>query len=90
VTASRSSAPNWARATRQPHDRFVRPATSITVCIAAGTVPVERRDLYLQRVGSMLKLRGRFDDSDVVAADRRQRGVAAASIGRPFVSVNPL
>ena len=37
-----------------------------TVMLAAGTVPVERRDLYLQRVGSMLKLRGRFDDSDVV------------------------
>jgi hypothetical protein len=32
---------------------------------AAGTVPVERRDIFLQRVGAMLNLRGRFTDADV-------------------------
>ena len=31
----------------------------------ARMVPVERRDTFLQRVGAMLKLRGRFSDADV-------------------------
>jgi hypothetical protein len=32
---------------------------------AARMVPVERRDIFLQRCGAMLKLRGRFTDDDV-------------------------
>ena len=37
-----------------------------TVMAMARTLPVEKRDLYLQRIGAMLKLRGRhFGDSDV-------------------------
>jgi hypothetical protein len=38
-----------------------------TVMAAASHVPVEKRDLYLQRVAAMLTLRGRghFADSDV-------------------------
>jgi hypothetical protein len=32
---------------------------------AARRVAPERRDIFLQRVASMLKLRGRFDDSDL-------------------------
>jgi hypothetical protein len=32
--------------------------------IAAGIEP-DRRDVYLQRVGAMLRVRHRFDDSDV-------------------------
>jgi hypothetical protein len=32
---------------------------------AAKTLPVERRDTFLQRCGAMLKLRGRFTDGDV-------------------------
>jgi hypothetical protein len=31
----------------------------------ARTVPVERRDIFLQRCGAMLKLRGRFSDDDL-------------------------
>ncbi|MGC1316831.1 MAG: hypothetical protein WA866_09365, partial [Pseudolabrys sp.] len=33
---------------------------------AAKTLPVERRDTFLQRCGAMLKLRGRFTDADVI------------------------
>ena len=38
-----------------------------TVMAAASHVPVEKRDLYLQRVAAMLTLRGRghFADGDV-------------------------
>ena len=32
---------------------------------AARMVPVERRDIFLQRVGAMLRMRGRFTDADV-------------------------
>jgi hypothetical protein len=32
---------------------------------AARTLPVERRDTFLQRVGAMLRMRGRFTDDDV-------------------------
>jgi hypothetical protein len=32
---------------------------------AARTLPVERRDTFLQRVGAMLRMRGRFSDGDV-------------------------
>ena len=35
------------------------------VMIAANALPVERRTIFLERVGAMLKLRGRFTDSDV-------------------------
>jgi hypothetical protein len=38
------------------------------VTSAAHTVPVEKRDLYLQRISAMLTLRGRghFGDADVI------------------------
>ena len=32
---------------------------------AGRTLPIERRDLFLQRVGAMLTMRGGFSDSDV-------------------------
>ena len=32
---------------------------------AARTLPVERRDIFLQRCGAMLRMRGRFTDDDV-------------------------
>jgi hypothetical protein len=35
------------------------------VMVAARPLPAERRDLFLQRVGAMLRMRGRFTDSDV-------------------------
>ena len=31
----------------------------------ARMVPVERRDIFLQRCGAMLRMRGRFTDADV-------------------------
>jgi hypothetical protein len=31
----------------------------------AKAIEPSRRDIFLQRVGAMLKLRGRFDDADV-------------------------
>lgn len=37
---------------------------------AAKTLPVERRDTFLQRCGAMLKLRGRFTDDDVADVAR--------------------
>jgi hypothetical protein len=68
---------------------------------AARTLPVEKRDLYLQRIAAMLAVRGRghFTDDDVADVARlamagliqnASAAVAAASIGRPFVSVSPL
>jgi hypothetical protein len=36
------------------------------IMTAANTVPVERRDIFLQRVGAMLSMRHRFSDTDVV------------------------
>jgi hypothetical protein len=43
-----------------------------TVTDMARMLPVEKRDLYLQRIGAMLVLRHgrRFTDSDVVEAAR--------------------
>jgi hypothetical protein len=35
------------------------------IMTAANAVPVERRDIFLQRVGAMLRMRGRFTDADV-------------------------
>ena len=35
------------------------------VTTAANAVPVERRGIFLERFGAMLKLRGRFTDDDV-------------------------
>ena len=32
---------------------------------AAHALPVERRDIFLQRCGAMLRMRGRFTDDDV-------------------------
>jgi hypothetical protein len=39
-----------------------------TVMIAARTLPVEKRDLYLQRIAAMLTMRGRghVTDADVI------------------------
>jgi hypothetical protein len=36
-----------------------------TIMTAAKVVSVERRVVFLERVGAMLKLRGRFSDADV-------------------------
>ena len=36
-----------------------------SVMDAARTLPVERRDTFLQRVGAMLRMRGKFSDGDV-------------------------
>ena len=36
-----------------------------TIMTAANAVPVERRSVYLERVGAMLRMRGRFTDADV-------------------------
>ena len=57
---------------------------------AARTMPVEKRDMFLQRIAAMLALRGRgrFTDTDVAdvahlalcwicSTNRRQRGVKA-------------
>ena len=35
------------------------------IMAAANAVPVERRGIFLERVGAMLKVRGRFTDADV-------------------------
>ena len=35
------------------------------ITTAANAVPVERRSVFLERVGAMLKVRGRFSDADV-------------------------
>jgi hypothetical protein len=35
------------------------------ITTAANAVPVERRGIFLERVGAMLKVRGRFSDDDV-------------------------
>ena len=35
------------------------------VVSAARAVAPERRDIFLQRIAAMLKLRGRFDDTDI-------------------------
>jgi hypothetical protein len=40
----------------------------------ARTLPIERRDIFLQRVGAMLRMRGRFADTDV--ADVAQLAMA--------------
>ena len=52
-----------------------------TVMDAARTVPVEKRDLYLQRIAARLALRGRgnFRDADVAdAAKEALRGLVQA------------
>jgi hypothetical protein len=36
-----------------------------TVMRAAHTLPVEKRDVYLQRIAALLRQRGRFGDADV-------------------------
>ncbi|MGC1856769.1 MAG: hypothetical protein WA725_08430, partial [Pseudolabrys sp.] len=35
------------------------------VMTAANSLPVERRSVFLERVGAMLRMRGRFTDDDV-------------------------
>jgi hypothetical protein len=37
---------------------------------AARTLPIERRDIFLQRCGAMLRMRGRFTDDDVADVTR--------------------
>jgi hypothetical protein len=37
-----------------------------TVMIAASVIDAERRDIFPQRIWTMLKLRGRFADGDLV------------------------
>jgi hypothetical protein len=48
-----------------------------TVMATAASIDPDRRDVYLQRVGAMLRVRHRFDDSDVneisTLAARRRR-----------------
>ena len=41
-----------------------------TIMTAANAVPVERRSVFLERVGAMLKVRGRFSDDDVADVAR--------------------
>jgi hypothetical protein len=41
-----------------------------TVSRAAGLLPAEKRDLYLQRVAAALNLQRRFGDAEVEAAVR--------------------
>jgi len=36
-----------------------------TIMATAANIDPDRRDVYLQRIGMMLKLKGRFDDRDV-------------------------
>ena len=45
-----------------------------TIMTAANAVPVERRSVFLERCGAMLKLRYRFTDADV--ADVAQLALA--------------
>jgi hypothetical protein len=46
------------------------------VVTAARSLQPDRRDLFLQRVAAMLKLKGRFDDHDV----SRVTGLAACGL----------
>ena len=41
------------------------------VMAVAAQVPHEKRDMFLQRIAAMLKLRGRFGDDDVGDAVKR-------------------
>ena len=41
-----------------------------TVMDAAGSVPIERRSVFLERVGAILRMRGRFTNDDVTDATR--------------------
>jgi hypothetical protein len=36
-----------------------------TIMVAAGSLEPDRRSIFLERAGAMLRLRGRFSDSDV-------------------------
>ena len=40
------------------------------IMTAANAVSVERRGIFLERVGAMLKVRGRFTDADVADVAR--------------------
>lgn len=44
-----------------------------TLMTATASVQPDRRDIYLQRVGAMLRLRYRFSDSDVDEITRLAR-----------------
>ena len=37
---------------------------------AARILPVEKRNVYLRRIGAMLRMRGRFTDADVAEVTR--------------------
>ena len=41
-----------------------------TVMTAANAVPIERRSVFLERVGAMLKMRVRFTEADVADVAR--------------------
>jgi hypothetical protein len=49
------------------HHRMVSLTDSQLAAVMAAPrpLPAERRDLFLQRVGAMLRMRGRFTDSDL-------------------------
>ena len=52
-------------------DHSHRPISQLdTVSRAAGLLPAEKRDLYLQRVAAALNLQRRFGDAEVEAAVR--------------------
>jgi hypothetical protein len=41
-----------------------------TVMVAAGSIDPNRRTIFLERAGAMLKMRGRFSDDDVAEIAR--------------------
>jgi hypothetical protein len=53
---------------------------------AAKAVPVEKRDQFLQRLSTMLALKGRFDDRDVREIAQR----AATGLMHPTAAWTPL
>jgi hypothetical protein len=50
-----------------------------TIRTAASSLDPERRDLYLQRVAAMLRVRGRFDDGDLIQVVALVQGAGAGS-----------
>jgi hypothetical protein len=59
-----------------------------TVIAAAAPLPPEKRDLYLQRLGAMLAMRGRVTDADVaeITALAYRAGAGACLIIPPAES----
>ncbi len=48
------------------------------IMTAANTVPVERRDIFLQRVGAMLSMRHRFGDTETAETANAPAATARA------------